>query len=271
MARILKYGLLVLICLAFSQAAHADIASVSVSPGTRTMTLFKGESKSGVYKVVNNHDRPVHVTVKPRYWFELEENKDIQLDEWLKIGPLEFDLDAGETKEIAFTVKAPEDAKGELAAMIAFRPETEEKQPVRIVFSVSLYAIVLGTEEINYKISDFVLWNFKDREALGVRLDLNNTGNVHLKPRIMVFVKSLSGKVLEKADLEYGKAAYPGGTKIYNGAIYSFKLKPGLYKAVVDMEFTNLARKAVEKRYYFLVGLNGKILYTFFRRPRKSG
>ena len=127
--------------------------------------------------------------------------------------------------------------------------------------------MVLGTEEIDYKISNFKLWKFEDRDSVGAIVQLKNDGNIHLKPKIKVTIQSIFKKRYIRAiDLEYGEPAYPKKDQIYKGAMHGFKLKPGLYRAVIDMDIINLAEKS-KRNAYFLVGWKGKILYTFFKRP----
>ncbi len=264
---LLKFGFIMLLVLVAAQRAYAGIPTVSVSPVTKTVTLSKGETKSGTFVVYNNSDKVLHVKVEPRHWHMVEENKDIPLEAWLEIAPLEFDIGPKGEKGIEFNVTAPEDVTGELAAMIAFKPKPEEEQPINIVFSVSLYVIVLGTEKVDYNISDFKIWKFEDKKALSIKLDLKNTGNVHLKPKTTVFIQDIFNKNLQKAVLRYGKPTYPGRVQDYHGAIYNFRLKPGLYKAMIDVEFTNVSKR-FRKKVYFLIGKNGKPIFTFFRRPK---
>lgn len=264
MKMVLKIGLIVFMCMAMAQGAYAGVATVSVSPVTKTVTLLKGEAKSGVYTVKNNSDKELHVTVEPRYWYTSEKNKDIPLDAWLEIDPAQFDIGPKAVKDVKFNVKVPDGVKGELAAMIAFKPSAKEEQPVNIVFSVSLYVIALGTEKVECDIVGFKIWKHKDKKILGAKVGIENKGNIHMRPRITVYVQNLFRKNLQKAPLQYGKPIYPGGRQDYIGNISNFILKPGIYKAVIDTEYTNLGKR-FQKKIYFLVGIKGRILFTFFR------
>lgn len=265
--KVLRLVFIISLVILAAQAAHADLAAITVSPVTRSITLSKKESQSGTYAAYNKSDEVQHVSVKPRCWYMPDENKSIPLESWLEVSPKEFDIAPGERKEVAYTVTVPEEAVGELAAMIAFEPERKEGQAVNVIFSVSLYVRITGSEDISYAIDNFKLWKLEDRDALGIKLSLKNKGNVHLKPNIMVYVQNLFNKNLQKADLVYGAPVYPGKIKDYDGAIYNFKLKPGLYKAYVYTEFADL-NKSFVKKIYFAVGKNGKVLLTFFRRPK---
>ena len=267
MKRMLKFGLVVLVVFAMARASHAEIASIAIAPITRTLVLSKGGSHDGTYIVYNTSDEPQHVYVEPRYWYMVQENEKIPLESWLNISPLEFDIGPKEKKEVKFNVLVPEGAAGELATMIAFRPKPKEDQAVNVVFSVSLYVRVTETEVIDCIMSDFEIRKFEDRKALKIKLDMRNRGNVHIKPRITVYVEDLFNKLLQKADLKFGMPTYPGTDQDYHGAIYDFKLKPGIYKARIEADYTNVARRFY-KRIYFIVGRDGKVILTLFRKPR---
>jgi len=271
MKNLLKFGFILTILFMATQGAYAqegNIASINVYPVTKTVTISKGEAEQGKFKVQNVSEAPQHISVSPRHWHMVDENMAIPLDSWLKIDPLEFDIGPGEEKEIAYDINVPQEAKGELAAMIAFRPERKPGQSVNVVFSVSLYVRVKEEEKAaNIYISNFKLWKFTDRKAIGVKMAFKNDGNIHLKPRTQVYIKNLFNKVLNTAPLKYGKPVYPGKVQSYSGAVYNFELKPGIYTAMIDTELASVAQR-FRKNVYFLVGKNGEIIFTFFKEAK---
>ena len=97
---------------------------------------------------------------------------------------------------------------------------------------------------------------------------LENTGNIHFKPQITVWVRTLSDKPLHKAVLARGNPVYPKKTQGYQGVIYNFGLKPGIYKADILIKYTNITG-VYQKDIYFLVGPGGKVIFTFFKRPKR--
>lgn len=271
MGRVFKLLFAFFFVLGLAREARADLAVISVSPVTESIALSKGETASGIFMVSNLSGETQHIYVEPRYWHMVEENKKIPLDSWLDIEPGEFDIGPNEDKKIAYRLTVPEEAVGELAVMIAFRPQPleAEETTINVVFSVSLYVRVRELEKIECKISDFKLWKFEDRNGLGVSVELKNTGNVHLKPKMQVFIQNIFSRTLNRAVLSYGKPTYPGKSQDYGGAIYNFKLKPGIYKAMVDAEYTYIPQR-FRRKIYFLVGKDGEILFTFFRRPKDA-
>jgi hypothetical protein len=246
----------------------ANLASINVSPPVREIIVARGETQEGLYLVVNHSDKLQHITIEPRDWHRAKYNQDIPLDSWLKLTPVEFDLEPGQQKKVAYEVTVPEDAVGELVAMIAFAPRPLEEQALQVVFSVSLYVKIKGSQEMGHEMVDFKIRKYKDRKAIATKIILENTGNIHLRPRITVFVENLFRKLLQKTPLQYGTPIYPGETETYDGSIYNFALKPGLYRAVIQTEYTDTAG-IFRENVYFLVGKGGNIWFTSFRRPKK--
>lgn len=259
--------IVLILLLALAHSGYADIASMSVVPVSKSIALSRGETKEVTFIAVNNADVPQHVNIKPRHWYMAEENRSFPIETWLKSDFAEFDIGPRESKEVTFQVTVPERAVGELAAMIAFKPKPKERQAVNVVFSVSLYVRIKETEDIVYRINDFRLWKFADRDALGIGLSIKNLGNIHLNPKTNIFIQNIFSRNINRVSLRPGGPAYPGESKDYQGAIYNFTLKPGVYKILVDTEFTNTLER-LRKKIYFIVGRNGKILFMFFRRPK---
>jgi hypothetical protein len=248
----------------YASAQEGNIASINVYPVSKTLVLSKGEIERGTFKVQNVTDREQHIYIKPRPWNMIEENMSIPLEAWLRIVPEEFDIGPGEEKTITYDVMVPEDAQGELAVMIAFRPKPEEGRSINVVFSVSLYVRVKDVEKIDCNVTGFELWKYDDRKAYGTKVLFTNSGNTHMKPRINVYIQNLMGKNLGRAQLKYGRPVYPGKSQDYDGAIYNFLLKPGMYKAMIDADFENVIPR-LRRNIYFIVGKEGRILMTFFK------
>ncbi|NQT06956.1 MAG: hypothetical protein HQ575_05390 [Candidatus Omnitrophica bacterium] len=265
--RILYVFLIAIFFLATAQDLYAASAAVSISPVKKTLVLPRGEEKEVIYTAINNSDRTQHVVVRPRYWHVSEENTGIQMTAWLNMIPAEFDLEPGETRNIVGKITVPEEAVGELAAMIAFTPIPEEGQALNIIFSVSLYVIIRGTEEIDCRLTNFMIDRYQDANSLIAKVSLENKGNTHITPRVNVHVQDILGREIKTGNFKYGKPVYPGTTQDYFGEIYT-RLKPGIYKAWVDMELANVSSR-LDKKFYFLVGLKNRVIYTFFRRPNE--
>ncbi len=201
MKRVISISVVLALSCIIACSAYANIAAITVSPVTRTMTLSEEGTKEVTYTAHNDSADTIHVKVEPRYWHMTKRDKEMPLGSWLEITPMEFDLEPDEEKEVLCRVTAPKDIRGELATMIAFRPSPQGEQAVNVVFSVSLYAVIKGTEEVSCQVDNFQLRNRKGKDGLETKVVLNNTGNIHIKPRITVYIHDIFDKLLQKAVL----------------------------------------------------------------------
>jgi len=266
----LKAGIIIISILSLAGGVgRAEIASMNVIPSVNEIVLSENETKSGIYTVQNSSEMDMRVTIVSSYWYLSEENKDIPLSSWLTISPTEFDLPAGENRDIPYEVTAPKGALGELVAKLSFCPKPIEGEvAVNVVFSVSLYLKIRGTGKPRHELDDFKIWKHKDKEAMGIEAVLKNKGNIHLRPRTTVYVQDFLGEALKRVPLKYGVPVYPDRTQNYRGNIFNFSLKPGLYRAVVETRYTDTTG-IFTKRIYFFVGKGGRVWFTSFRRPKR--
>ncbi len=265
----LKAGIIIIAILSLAVGVgRAEITSINVIPTVNEIILSENETRSGIYTIQNSSEVDMRVTIVTSYWYLSEENKDISLSSWLTISPTEFDLPAGENKDIPYEVIAPEGAKGELVAKLAFCPKPiVGEQAVNVVFSVSLYLKIRGTDKPQHELDDFKIWKHKEKEAIGIEAVLKNTGNIHLRPRTTVYVQDFLGEALKRVPLKYGVPVYPNKRQNYRGDIFNFSLKPGLYRAIVETKYMDTTG-IFKKRIYFFVGKGGRVWFTSFRRPK---
>ena len=183
------------------------LAEIAVGPLTKTTQLKAGESSAVVYKVANRGEEPVTLNISARTWFRLEENSGIEIGDWLDIGSNKIELPAGKEKELKFKVNVPEQAVGELAAMIYFAPERKKEQTIGTSYGASLYVFIKGTEDIAPEISRISIDRRGDRSYLAVTI--KNNGNVHFRPKINATVR-LGKDLQETIELPFGKPIFGG-------------------------------------------------------------
>ena len=111
-------------------------AKISVTPVRQEITVSPGGTAEGSYFVSNLSDEDTYVKVKPRDWFKLKENINMNIDSWLEMSPREFKLKAHGKKEIKYKITLPQEAIGELVGMIAFHPQAVKDAMINVVFSV---------------------------------------------------------------------------------------------------------------------------------------
>jgi hypothetical protein len=256
------------IALIFARDAWAIGVSVSVSPVRRTITIPQGGTSEIIYSATNKTERAQHIVIRPRQWQIAGENENIPLESWLTLTPSEFDLEIGETKEVVARVAIPEDAEGELSAMLAFTPVATESHALNVIFSVSLYAMIKDTEIVDCRVSDFKIEKYEKENGLMVGVTLANDGNTHLLPRAVVQIENLFGKKIKKSSFKFGKPVYAKKSENYFGVVYTI-LKPGIYKAWVDVKLTNVSGR-IGRKVYFVMGTDNRVLYTFHKPPARK-
>lgn len=253
----LVWALTITLCLL---SVNSLFAGITVEPVRQEIKVSPGEKAQGSYFVYNVGKEPTHVTVGPRDWFVLKENKDISVDSWLKITPQELDLEPGERKEVKYEVAVPTKAIGELVAMISFVPQAEEESAINVVFSVSLYVMIEGTEILKGEISkvDIRRWESEGSSDLRLAVLVENRGNVHLRPKGKIVIEERKGKEIKEVELTYGWPVYPGKNRAYFGDWKGASLKSGKYEATATVDYgdpENILKGTVS----FKVDKNGNI------------
>ncbi len=225
-------------------------AGITVEPVRQEIKVSPGKKAQGSYFVYNVGKEPAHITVAPRDWFVLKENKGISADSWLRIMPQELDLEPGERKEVKYEVAVPTEAVGELVAMISFVPQAEEESMINVVFSVSLYVMIEGTEILKGEISKVDIRRGKEEGSSDLRFGVlvENRGNVHLRPKGKIVIEDRKGKKIKEVELTYGWPVYPGKNRGYFADWKGASLKSGKYKAIATVDYgdpENILKKTV--------------------------
>ena len=241
------WALTITFCLLF---VNFLFGGITVEPVRQEIKASPRKETQGSYFVHNVGKEPTHVTVAPRDWFVLKENRGISVDSWLRITPQELDLEPGERKEVKYEVAVPTRAIGELVAMISFVPQAEEESMINVVFSVSLYVMIEGTEILKGEISkvDIRRWEKEGSSDLRFGVVVNNKGNVHLRPKGKIVIEERKGKEIKEVELTYGWPVYPGKNRAYFGDWKGASLKSGKYKATATVDYgdpENILKKTV--------------------------
>ena len=230
-------------------------AGMIISPTRQEMTLMPGGSAMGIIRVTNDFGKPTDMSVETRYWYvSKDEERTTKVTDWLTVTPSTFTFDAGETRNIKYSVKLSTGLTGMRAAMITFVPASEGSN-VTLVVSVSLYVTVAGTEKVAWDFSNFEIRNNEGSTQLSVIA--NNSGNVHVRPSGSVRV--IRGRKKEvKLDILEGNPVYPDQTRqmIATGPTAQLFPKRGKYKIIFTL---NNKGDMKTKTYNVVVEKNGVI------------
>ena len=247
-------------------------AGVGVDPTITEIVIPKDGPTSGVFKVANSDSEPACVTVEPEDWLKLKTGKSgIPLGEWLTITPMELEIGARELGEVKYTITPPAGYEGELIAMIFFASsvKTEGAFDITSRFGVSIYAAVEGTIILGCDIGDFgIQRSITEKEGGGVTdrgfiftVDIENKGNVHLRPTGNILVKGPNGERYD-VPIERGFPIYPGMRLNYAVRWKTKNPPPGKYSALMTLDYGNIygEEKKLEKTMEFFIGENGDMM-----------
>lgn len=248
--KILFTGLLAALLSAVSAQA------IQLNPSRQEVLLSVGENAIGQVEATNDGAKPVIVEVSARNWFVLPHNEGLPVESWLSLRKTKLELAPGAKQVIQFDVRIPTAApkggtpEGVLVGMVSFMPREEDAEPssVNLVVSVSVYAIVKGTEKREAEADRLVLR--KDVETLQAVVNVKNTGNVHARPSGVVQIMDTKNNIKAEVPLQEGRPVYPGNNRDYSGTATWPALKSGNYKALVLL---NLWGKTLEKPFYYRV------------------
>jgi len=212
-------------------------AGISLDPGITELTVKPGTPYEGSITVGNSTDYHLDIKVEPENWLKRRgfENHLSEMDpeEWISI-PSSFSINAGEEKEIQYTLNIPQDERiqGQLVAMIFFSPQTEsEGISVQNRFGASIYSAIKGTENISSEITS----ERASSERFTVRV--KNSGNVHIRPQGYVIIYDLfTDEETRRFPLRAGNPIFPGRSHSFS-APFGEDLPNGRYIAQAVVEY----------------------------------
>ena len=223
--------------------------SLEVSPIRAEHQIEAGASETNVIQVHNAGSQPTRVKVWLQDWgmnrqgevsFSRPGSTPGSLSSWLEINPTDFRVEAGQSKEIRYTMSIPAGTRTggyRGAIMVEGMPAqagapTPKKMAVHGRFGVMIYETV-GKPDIKAKFTEFQVT--PEKGALKFILTLANSGTAHFRPKkSKITVKDSQGKEVAKIDIP-DAPVLPGATRDVL-ITPELKLPPGQYlaEAVVD-------------------------------------
>jgi hypothetical protein len=205
-----------------------------VSPPVVELRATAGSRLHGAFVVTNDTEEPGTVTVETEV---LSRTGYVQRGpkEWLTVTPSLLELAPGESGEVTYDVSVPEDARGELAAVVVFVQNlAPQAGGVQVRFGMSVYVSVSGTEELALAVEEIALRS--SQEASQVWLRNANAGNDHCRPEGSVLVNDPSGHTLGQGQLVRGAPVHPGQQGTFVVSLPDgFHLAQGTYQLVADL------------------------------------
>lgn len=229
------------IILAFSSFLSAGI---TVTPSSHKVELTPGESTEVEFQIYNSGPEDLDMTTDPKDWVKLKENKNIDINSWLKLEPAAFKVKKDKTVAMKCKIKTPEEAIGELVAMI-YLCYKKPGSVLNIRYGNPLYIYIKGTGKYGLEIKGI---SFKKAYkpagpgknkslSLIASVELLNTGNRHLKPDIKAYFYNETGEKVGRINLLKKWPIFGGQTYKYNLEREYFSLPAGKYKVMVTVKY----------------------------------
>lgn len=215
----------------------------NVSPARIEISVAASKSYEQILTVKNTDKATMNMKLWIEDWHKAVEGvKEEKAAEfrWLEITPLEFELGAGEAKQVSLKVDVPKKAKGEFNAMIFIegRPKVAQEGAVTINTSIGIpiYVMVKGTERFKAEVEDLTVTK---NTPLEMAIKIKNTGNVHIRPQGVITIKNKKGKELFNVPLnEYNYPVLPDSSRTLEIKSNN-RLENGEYTADVKMGFND--------------------------------
>lgn len=216
-------------------------AGILVTPERHILELNPKETAYVEYQVYNSGEEDIDMVIEPEELARVKENKDIDIDSWLKLKENRITVEAGKTKIIGVDIQVPEGAVGELDAMLYLRYKEDKDSMIEIRYGTPLYVLIKGTEYIKAEIKSINIGTRLDsrraeRKRMIISIDVANLGNRHIRPKVWAIIKDAKGKREEKIILANPWPIFGGQGYVYKIIWKNYNLEPGEYtcKAFFD-------------------------------------
>jgi len=181
--------------------------SISVSPIRVEHLTKQGERGTDMFSVTNDGTAPTRLKVSIEDWnltkdgtpvFMRAEKSAYSCAEWIRVNPVDFRINPGQTREVRYTINVPAGIEsGGYRAAIVFEtvPDAEPGEKARRVLlrgriAAILYEVVGKTPVDGYATG---LKAEVKQEEIDFTLSLKNTGKVHYRTKGSITIKDSNG------------------------------------------------------------------------------
>jgi len=209
----MKHNLQIILCLSaflilISILAFCAEVSFSVSPIRVEHLVKQGEKGTDVISVTNDGTAPTRMKVSIEDWtltkdgnpiFIKVENNPYSCAEWIRMNPVDFRINPGQTREVRYTITVPQEIEdGGYRAAIIFEtvPDVTPGEKMKRVFLKGRIVTILY-EMVGKPIPQGHANGLKaklKKEGIDFILALQNTGKVHFRTKGSVAVNDSEGK-----------------------------------------------------------------------------
>jgi len=237
----------------------ARVWALNVAPTYQVFDAKPGEKIRGEFTLTNDEAETVRITPGVKEWFKLTENVSINVGDWLIISSAPLSMKAGEMKKVAFELRAPKTAQGELVGMASFLIETENRESmINKRFSVAVYMSIKGTEKMKAQMNGIALSITTNSVTAAVNVE--NKGNIHIRPEGLFQILDEKNVPQANVTIKRDQPTYPGDQRTYLGTVTGLNLKPGHYTAKIELQDTDRQIPIINETKKFVIDKKRKVI-----------
>ena len=198
-----------ILSLACGGTASAGVCSLEVSPLTVEAQIEPGHAYTGAIEIKNTGAESQHIKAYCQDWTLKPDGLVVFVDagklpdsasSWLTLSPAEFDLAPGDSAQVRYTVRPPQDVIGEARTVVIFEAGAQQMTlhgaPSRVVPRIGsiLYVQCGSTPPVQARITQFTV------HPEGGLLVVENGGAAHLRFTGRLEIRR-SGEIVRSSDL----------------------------------------------------------------------
>ncbi len=161
----------------------SNVYSISVSPQRYELFLSEGEEKEIRFLVVNDRDFEQEIMISSTPWHILEENKNINTEEWFSYKPQKLFLKPKEEAIVICSIKCPKQAVGFLNNMLSFTEGQKYAGIISLIITVPVYVIIKDKSNFDIEISSLIFRTNPVSKKNEILVGIENKGNVYIRPK----------------------------------------------------------------------------------------
>lgn len=224
MKKYLPIFIFVIVILAVSAAgvfAQSPSRSITVIPPTREVTINPGDKTEGVFKVVNDGDKPLTFNAVIRDYIVKDNQGTPEIlppntlsnkysgASWIAVLPSTFTVPPHTRQELNYYIQVPLDARpgGHYAAVMYEPAEILGVEGtgagVDTQIGTLFYIGVNGDINEDAQVIKFnTTKSFLENGPVTLETEIKNNGDLHIKPKGTITVKNMIGKTISTQPLE---------------------------------------------------------------------
>ena len=198
---------------------------MTVSPSIIEQRAAPGSTLEGKFHVRNETDQPIAVRVQTEPIGQ--GYAPLAPSHWLVLAPDRLDLAPGQESSLAYQIRVPKKAAGELASEVVFVQDMPSAG-LQVRFGMAVYVSIEPTERLALDVERMELRVSGDR-SVSAWMEIANHGNVHCRPEGTVRVLDADGRQLDQQPLIRGMPVPPSGSASFGVPMPALRVAPGAY------------------------------------------